>query len=200
MSAEARLKELGITLPPPPKPVAAYVTAVRAGDLLFTAGNGPLVEGRPLCTGKVGAEVTVEQGYEAARVTTLNLLSTIREHLGSLDRVQRVVKVLGLVASAPGFTQQPKVMNGCSELLLEVFGDAGKHARSALGTSQLPFDIPVEIEMIVQVKPERLAAARPARRTASRRPAQRAAKAPSRRAAGGRRRSRAGGRARRRTR
>lgn len=153
MRPEQRLQELGIELPPPPKPVGSYVPAVQVGDLLFMSGNGPLRAGKPLMQGRVGEHLTVEQGSEAARETMLNLLSTLRDTLGSLDRVERIVKILGFVNSASDFTQQPAVINGASELLLQIFGERGRHARSAIGTSVLPFGIPVEIEMIVQVRP-----------------------------------------------
>ncbi|HEU5171097.1 MAG TPA: RidA family protein [Gemmatimonadales bacterium] len=153
MSPERRLQELGIELPPAPKPVASYVPAVQVGNLLFMSGNGPLRAGKPLVQGRLGETMTVEQGADAARQTMLNLLSTVRDTLGSLDRVERIVKLLGFVNSAPDFTQQPAVVNGASELLLQIFGERGRHARSAIGTSVLPFGIPVEIEMIVQVRP-----------------------------------------------
>jgi enamine deaminase RidA (YjgF/YER057c/UK114 family) len=129
------------------------VTAVRSGNLLFTSGHGPLKDGRVAFQGKVGRELTVEQGQEAARLTGLNLLATLRDALGSLDRVRRVVKVLGMVQCADDFTDQPKVINGFSDLVVEVFGDAGRHARSAVGMGSLPFGIPVEIEMIVEIAP-----------------------------------------------
>jgi enamine deaminase RidA (YjgF/YER057c/UK114 family) len=153
MGAEARLKELNITLPPPGTPMANYVGAVRVGTLLFVSGHGPLrTDGRPSARGKLGRELSVEQGYKVAREVGLNLLSTTRAALGSLDRVKRVVKVLGMVASAEGFNEQPKVINGFSDLMVEVFGDAGKHARSAVGMAELPVGIPVEIEMILEVE------------------------------------------------
>jgi enamine deaminase RidA (YjgF/YER057c/UK114 family) len=152
MSIEQRIRELGLELPEPPKPVAAYIPAVRVGNLLFTSGMGPLLGGRVTMTGKVGSDLTVEQGYEAARQTMLNLLAVVKQELGSLDRVERVVKVLGFVASAPGFGRQPEVMNGASHLLEQIFGERGKHCRAAIGTSELPLNTPVEIEMIVQVK------------------------------------------------
>lgn len=152
-SPERRLQELGIELPPPPKPVASYVPAVQVGTLLFMSGNGPLRAGKPLMQGRLGETLTVEQGMDAARLTMLNLLSTLRDALGSLDRVERIVKLLAFVNSAPDFTQQPTVINGASELLVQIFGERGRHARSAIGTSVLPFGIPVEIEMIVEVRP-----------------------------------------------
>ena len=152
MGAEARLKELNITLPPPPTPMANYVTSVRVGNLLFLSGHGPMrTEGKPSARGKVGKDLTVEQGAQAAREVGLNLLATTRAALGSLDKVKRVVKVLGMVNSADGFGDQPKVINGFSNLMVEVFGDAGKHARSAVGMAGLPVSIPVEIEMILEV-------------------------------------------------
>jgi enamine deaminase RidA (YjgF/YER057c/UK114 family) len=149
--AEARLKEKNIQLPSPSTPVANYVGAVRTGNLLFLAGEGP---GRGwLGKGKVGKDVTLEEGYQAARLTGLNLLATTRQALGSLDKVKRVVKVLGMMNSAPGFTDQPKVINGLSDLMVDVFGEAiGKHARSAVGMAELPFGIPVEIEMVLEVE------------------------------------------------
>ncbi|HET9488193.1 MAG TPA: RidA family protein [Methylomirabilota bacterium] len=153
MGAEARFKELNLTLPPPATPLANYVGAVRVGNLLFLAGHGPVrSEGKPAVRGKLGRDLSVEQGYKAAREVGLNLLATTRASLGSLDRVKRVVKVLGMVNSAEGFTEQPKVINGFSDLMVEVFGDAGKHARSAVGMAELPMGIPVEIEMILEVE------------------------------------------------
>ena len=150
-TAEENLKQKNITLPTPPGPVANYVPAVRSGNLLFLAGTGCLP---PSCmSGKVGKDLSLEQGYQAARVTGLNLLGTVRATLGSLDKVKRVVKVLGMVNSAPGFTDQPKVMNGFSDLMVEVFGNKiGPHARSAVGMAELPFNIPVEIEMVLEVE------------------------------------------------
>jgi enamine deaminase RidA (YjgF/YER057c/UK114 family) len=153
-SPEARLKSLGITLPPAPKPIASYIPAVRTGNLVFLAGQGPLSGGKPTLTGKVGGEVSEEQGNKAARETALILLSVLRAELGSLDRVARVVKVVGFVNSAPGYTRQPWVMNGASDLFVEVFGEAGRHARSSVGVSELPLNIPVEIEIIVEIKPD----------------------------------------------
>ncbi len=152
MSAEARLKQLGIALPEPAKPLANYIPAVRVGNLLFLAGHGPLREGKATARGKLGKELSVEDGYKVAREVGLSLLASARTALGSLDRVKRVVKVLGMVASAEGFTDQPKVMNGFSDLMVEVFGESGRHARSAVGMAELPLGIPVEIEMILEVE------------------------------------------------
>ena len=150
---EARLKALGIELPPAPKPIASYVPAVRTGNLVYLAGQGPLSGGKPTVTGKVGRELTEEEGAKAARATVVILLSVLRAEIGSLDRVARIVKVVGFVNSAPGFTRQPWVMNGASDVLVEIFGEAGRHARSSVGVSELPLNIPVEIEMIVELKP-----------------------------------------------
>jgi enamine deaminase RidA (YjgF/YER057c/UK114 family) len=153
MAAEARIKELKLTLPQPAKPVANYVGAVRVGNLLFVSGHGPIRDGRATVRGKVGKDLSVEQGYQAAREVGLNLLATVRVALGSLDNVKRVVKVLGMVNSAEGFGDQPKVINGFSDLMVEVFGEAiGKHARSAVGMAELPMGIPVEIEMVLEVE------------------------------------------------
>ena len=154
-SPEARLKALGLQLPAPPTPIASYVPVVRAGNLVFLAGQGPLVDGKPTVTGKVGANLTEAEGYQAARATILTSLAVLRAEIGSLDRVRRVVKLVGWVNSAPGFTRQPWVINGASDLLVEIFGDAGRHARSSVGANELPLDIPVEIELIVEVEPSR---------------------------------------------
>ena len=147
----ARLTELGLELPEVVPPVAAYVPAVRTGDLVFTSGQLPMVEGSLLAVGKVGALVTPEQSKELARTCALNALAAI-EALVGLDSVVRVVKVVGFVASTPDFIGQPGVVNGASELLGEVFGDAGQHARSAVGVSALPLDAPVEVELVVEVR------------------------------------------------
>ena len=153
MQAEARLKERNITLPKPATPVANYIGAVRVGNLVFLSGHGPLrSDGKPSARGKLGRDLSVEQGYQVAREVGLNLLATARATLGSLDKVKRVVKVLGMVNSADGFGDQPKVINGFSDLMVDVFGDAGKHARSAVGMAELPMGIPVEIEMILEVE------------------------------------------------
>lgn len=153
-SPEARLKALGIELPPAPKPIASYVPSVRTGNLIFLAGQGPLAGGKPTVTGKVGAELSEADGSKAARATILVSLAALRAEIGSLDRVARIVKVVGFVNSAPGFTRQPWVINGASDLLVEIFGEAGRHARSAVGVSELPLNIPVEIEMVVEVMPD----------------------------------------------
>ena len=151
MSAEKRLRELKIQLPPLTAPVANYVNAVRAGNLLFLAGKGPSVVDGVRPQGKLGREFSVEQGYAFARSTGLALLAVIRAELGTLDRVKRIVKVLGMVNAVPDFADQPKVINGCSDLFVEVFGERGRHARSAVGMGSLPSGIPVEIEAIVEV-------------------------------------------------
>jgi len=148
---EARLKASGIELPAAPKPVANYVPAVRTGSLVFLAGQGPITNGVPVMTGKVGGELSEQDGYKAARLATLNALAALRAEIGSLDRVRRVVKVTGFVNSAPGFSRQPAVVNGASDLLVQIFGEAGRHARTSVSANELPFNIPVEIEIIVEV-------------------------------------------------
>ena len=153
MGAEATLKARNITLPAQSTPMANYVSAVRSGNLLFLSGHGPIRDGKPSARGKLGKELSTEQGYQVAREVGLNLLASARTALGSLDKVKRVVKVLGMVNSAEGFQEQPKVINGFSDLMVEVFGEAiGKHARSAVGMAELPMGIPVEIEMILEVE------------------------------------------------
>jgi enamine deaminase RidA (YjgF/YER057c/UK114 family) len=147
---EQRLTELGITLPEVRSPAGAYVPAVRTGNLVFLSGAGPIGDG-VIVTGKVGTDITLDEAVDAARLVGLQLLSALRREIGSLDKVARVVKLLGMVNCAPGFNNTPAVINGCSELFLEVFGDAGKHARSAVGQAELPFDISVEIEAIIEV-------------------------------------------------
>ncbi len=151
MGADARLAELKLELPPAPKPVATYVTALRVGDLLYVSGHGPLRPDGSLHTGKVGADVSLEDGKAAARQTGLAILSTLRSHLGSLDHVVRLVKVLGMVNCTPEFVDQPKVINGFSDLMVEVFGEAGKGARSAVGMGSLPGNMAVEVEAIFQI-------------------------------------------------
>jgi enamine deaminase RidA (YjgF/YER057c/UK114 family) len=151
MGAEARLKEKNITLPPESEPAANYVNWVRVGNLLFMAGNTPGAQWTP--KGNVGRDLTVEQGYQAARQAGVIMLSKVRAAVGSLDRVKRLVKVLGMVNSADGFGDQPKVINGFSDLMVEVFGESiGKHARSAVGMAGLPGNAPVEVEMILEVE------------------------------------------------
>lgn len=152
MSAEARLNELKLVLPPAPKPVATYVTAVRHGDTLYVSGHGPLRPDGAMYTGKVGADVDLAAGQAAARQTGLAILATIKSHLGTLDRVVKLIKVLGMVNCPPEFGDQPKVINGFSDLMVEVFGEAGKGARSAVGMGSLPGNISVEIEAIFQIR------------------------------------------------
>jgi enamine deaminase RidA (YjgF/YER057c/UK114 family) len=151
MSAEARLKELGLVLPALPKPGGNYLPYRIAGNLLFLSGQGPRNE-NGLMTGKLGAEITLEEGYKRARIVGLGLLGAMKDALGSLDRVDFIVKLLGMVNAVPTFNDSPKVINGCSDLFVEVFGERGRHARSAVGMSSLPGGIPVEIEVIVAVK------------------------------------------------
>ncbi len=153
MGAEARLRELGLVLPALAKPVANYVPYRIAGSLLYLSGQGPRDEKGAILTGKLGAEVSVEEGYRRARLVGLGLLAAMREALGSLDRVDFIVKLLGMVNAVPNFNDAPKVINGCSDLFVEVFGEAGRHARSAVGNVMLPNQISVEIEGIVAVKP-----------------------------------------------
>ncbi|HLZ62727.1 MAG TPA: RidA family protein [Ktedonosporobacter sp.] len=154
MSFEKRIQELGLTIPETPTPVANYVPAVRTGNLVFASGQTPTVAGRLTIQGKLGREVTIEQGQQAARVALLNVLSAVRSVTGSLDHITRIVKLNGSVASAEGFGAQPQVVNGASLLLEEIFGAAGKHARAALGVAELPGGAPVELELIVEVQPE----------------------------------------------
>lgn len=152
MKVEENLRGLGLTLPEAPKPVASYVPFVRTGNLVYTSGQICLAGGELKFKGKAGREYTVEQAAEAAQLCCLNALAVVRAAIGDLDRVARVVKVVGFVNSAPGFNAQPKVINGASDLLVKVFGEAGKHARSAVGCSDLPMDTTVEVEMVVEVK------------------------------------------------
>lgn len=152
MGAEDRIKQLHLELPPAPKPVATYVTAVRHGNTLYVSGHGPLRSDGTLHTGKLGADLELADGQAAARQTGLALLSTVRSHLGSLDKVVRLIKVLGMVNSTPDFGDHPKVINGFSDLMVEVFGDAGKGARSAVGMGSLPGNIAVEVEAIFEVQ------------------------------------------------
>ena len=149
---EARLLELGIVLPDPPQPVANYVNGVRTGNLIFLAGKGPKRADGTEITGKLGADVSIEEGYEGARLTAINQLAVLKSMLGDLSKVKRVVKVLGMVNSDPSFIEQPKVINGFSDLIVEVFGERGKHARAAVGMASLPRGQAVEIEMIVEIE------------------------------------------------
>ncbi|WP_432613329.1 RidA family protein [Cytobacillus oceanisediminis] len=148
---DQKLKDLGMEWPEDsPQPMANYVTVRRSGQLLYLSGAGPFVNGKPAYTGKVGKDVTLEEAYNAAKISALNLLSMIKGEVGSLDNI-RIVKLLGFVSSEDDFYQQPEVINGASDFLVEVLGENGKHSRSALGTSVLPFNIPVEIEMIAEI-------------------------------------------------
>jgi enamine deaminase RidA (YjgF/YER057c/UK114 family) len=151
MTAEERLTTLGLVLPEPASPAGNYLSAVRTGSLLFVAGHGPVRLDGTMVQGKVGADLDLESAREAARLVGLGLLATMRQELGSLDSVARIVKLLGMVNCAPGFNQTPAVIDGCSNLLVEVFGEAGRHARSAVGMAELPFDIAVEIELVAEM-------------------------------------------------
>lgn len=154
-SPEARLKALGIELPPAPEPAANYVTATQSGRMVFLAGQGPIVGGQVVYQGRVGTELTEQEGYQAARVTILNSLAILRRHAGSLDRVTRILKLLAWVQCEHGFQRQHRVLDGASDLLVEVFGDRGRHARSAVSAHDLPFNIAVEIEMVAELDFER---------------------------------------------
>jgi enamine deaminase RidA (YjgF/YER057c/UK114 family) len=151
MRIEDKLSQMGLTLPEPGPPAGNYVGAVRAGNLLFISGHGPRSQGQYI-TGKVGRDLSSEQAYEAAKVVMLNCLASVKRELGDLDRVKRVVKLLGMVNCTEDFTEHPKVINGGSDLLVALYGEQGRHARSAVGMQQLPMNIPVEIEMIVEVQ------------------------------------------------
>ena len=151
MSIEQRLQELGVTVPAPGRPVANYVGAVRTGNLVFVSGHGPRLAQGGNITGKVGRDLTTEQGYEAARVCILACLASLQAEIGDLDRVRRIVKLLGMVNCTEDFGEQPQVINGASDLLVSLFGERGRHARSAVGMQMLPNNIAVEIEMIVEV-------------------------------------------------
>jgi enamine deaminase RidA (YjgF/YER057c/UK114 family) len=150
--AETKLKEKGIVLPPPSSPIGNYVNVVRVGNLLFLAGKGPQKADNTYITGKVGRDLTIEQGYEAARITAINHLAVIKNELGTLNKVKRIVKVLGMVNCTEDFKDQPKVINGYSDLMVEIFGDKGKHARAAVGMYALPLNMAVEVEVIVEVE------------------------------------------------
>lgn len=152
MTPEEKLKAKGLELPPSPRPVANYVRTVRSGNMVYVAGTGPDREGGKTWRGKVGREYSVEEGYQAAQACALNMLASLKVEIGELAKVKRIVKLLGMVNADPEFGDQPKVINGASDLLVELFGDKGKHARSAVGMGSLPNRIPVEIEMIVEVE------------------------------------------------
>jgi enamine deaminase RidA (YjgF/YER057c/UK114 family) len=149
---EDRLQQRGLQLPPKPSPMAQYVGAVRTGKLVFVAGHGPHRDGELIYKGKLGQDVDVEGGYQAAQLVALNMLASLKAEIGDLDRVKRVVKLLGMVNCVPDFGQQPEVINGASDLLVDIFGERGRHARSAVGMASLPRGISVEIEMIVEVE------------------------------------------------
>lgn len=150
MSAEARVRELGLEIPEPMSPAGSYVPAVRSGDLVFLSGHGPIAADGSFVRGKVGADLTVAEGREAARLVGLQLLGALRRELGSLDRVRRIVKVLCMVNATPAFGEQPRVADGASDLLVDVFGEQGRHARSAVGMGSLPMNIAVEIELVAE--------------------------------------------------
>lgn len=152
MKAEEKIKELGLKLPPLATPMANYVPAVRTGNLVFLSGHGPVREDGSLITGKLGRDLSVEEGYEASKRVALGLLGSLRGLIGDLDKVSKVVKLLGMVNCDPSFIDHPQVINGASDFLVEVLGDKGKHARSAVGMNVLPFDMAVEIEMIVELE------------------------------------------------
>jgi len=149
---EERINELGFTVPEAPKPLAAYIPAIKIDKLVFTAGQLPMVDGKPLAIGRLGAEVSNEIGVKAAEICALNCLSVIKSVVGSLDNIEQIVKLTVFVNSADGFIAQPQIANGASEFLVKIFGEAGKHARSAVGANGLPLNAPVEIEMIVKIK------------------------------------------------
>ncbi len=149
---DKKLKDLGIELVPPTKPIANYVKAVRVGNLLFLSGHGPSKADGSNITGRVGKDLTLEQGYEAAKLTAVGIISTLKAELGDLNKIKRIVKVNGWVNCEPSFSDQPKVINGCSDLMVAVFGEKGRHARAAMGAGSLPSNIAVEIEMVVEVE------------------------------------------------
>ena len=153
MGAEDRLRELGIELPDAPRPLASYIPVSVSGDLAFVAGQVPLEDGKPLVTGKLGDGLDLASGADAAKRCAVQALAALRSELGSLDRITRIVRLGVFVASAPGFTDQPKVANGASDLMVAVFGDAGRHARTAVGVSELPLGVPVEVEVLAQIVP-----------------------------------------------
>jgi enamine deaminase RidA (YjgF/YER057c/UK114 family) len=151
MKIEDRLNELGIVLPAPPQPIATYTPCKQAGNLVFVSGQGPIIDGKQLYTGKVGIDVSPEDAYQAARACGINLIAQLKRFLGDLDMVKSIVHVKGFVACGPDFEAQPSVINGVSDLMVEVFGEQGRHSRCALGTNALPTNIPVEVELIAEV-------------------------------------------------
>lgn len=151
MSVEQRLRDLGLELPIVPKPLANYVTVARSGNLLFLSGHLPVLEGKVQYVGKLGKDLGIDDGYQAAKIAALNCLASVKSEVGDLDKVRRIVRVAGFVNCTEGFTDQPKVVNGASDLLSELFGEAGRHSRSAIGVSQLPSGAAVEVEMVVEV-------------------------------------------------
>jgi len=152
MKIENKLKELGLSLPEVPKPVAEYIPAKKIGNLVFSSGQGPVKDGKFVYLGKVGGEISLIEGYDAAKICALNCLAAIKSVTGSLDNIEEIIKIKGYVNSSPDFYRQPEVVNGASELIVKIFGEKGKHTRSALGTSVLPGNIPVELEIIVSIK------------------------------------------------
>ncbi len=152
MTVEQKLQSMGITLPETPKPVAAYIPAIQTGNLVFTSGQIPMVKGELKYKGKLGLEITKQQGYEAAKLCAINALSAVKSLIGDLDKIEQIIKVVGFVASADGFTEQPAVVNGASEFLQEALGEKGVHARSAVGVAELPLGVAVEVELIVKIK------------------------------------------------
>ncbi|CDQ18151.1 Enamine deaminase RidA, house cleaning of reactive enamine intermediates, YjgF/YER057c/UK114 family [Halobacillus karajensis] len=152
INVEEKIKELGIVIPEAPKPGAVYVPAKTVGKLVYTSGQDCRVNGKLLYEGKLGSDLTVKQGYEAAQQTMINCLAVLKAEIGNLSRIKQVIKLLAFVNSAPGFVEQPYVINGASELLEDILGDKGKHARSAIASNELPFNTPVEIEMIVEIE------------------------------------------------
>lgn len=152
MKIERKIKELGLIIPEAPKPIAEYIPAKKISNLVFTSGQGPVKDGKFVYVGKIGAEVSLKEGYESAKICAINCLAAIKSLIGSLDNIDEIVKIKGYVNSTSDFYQQPEVVNGASELIVKIFGEKGKHARSALGTSVLPGNIPVELEMIVSIK------------------------------------------------
>lgn len=154
MIVEKRLEELNIILPDEPLPVASYVSTKIIGNMVYISGQGPILNGKQMFTGKLGAECSKEEGYEAAKICGLNLIAQLKKAIGDLDKVKEIVHLKGFVASAADFYEQPAVINGASDLMIKIFGDAGRHTRCALGTSVLPTNIPVEIELVVELKEE----------------------------------------------